>query len=193
MKTFFPGLAFSTLLAVSISTTSNGLLADDGGISPSNVSGVEIVPVDGDIFRYKAVLVDTDGGADLYIFKDEGDGWVEAAHARDIAWRGGSYGQSPWLEATGNGSLKVYSENASIGRSRWEQVLTIAYRNNNFVVAGYTLSYYDTLDEALSGTCDVNLLTGKGIHKDKPFRASLKALPVQNWTMDTQPQECSAS
>jgi hypothetical protein len=31
----------------------------------------------------------------------------------------------------------------AIGRSRWEQTLTIAYRNDQFVVAGYTYSYYD--------------------------------------------------
>ncbi|MET1410825.1 hypothetical protein ABVF61_01060 [Roseibium sp. HPY-6] len=193
MKNFLSGFASLIAFAGVFLSASTDLNADDAAVSPGDVSGVEIVPVDGDIFRYKAVLVDTDGGSDLYVFKDAGDGWVKAAYAPDIAWRGGAYGQSPWLEASGNGSLKVYSENSAIGRSRWEQVLTIAYRNSIFVVAGYTLSYYDTLDEAMSGTCDVNLLTGKGIHKDKPFRASLKALPVQNWTMDTQPQECSAS
>ncbi|MGX1496615.1 hypothetical protein ACSSV1_001636 [Labrenzia sp. MBR-25] len=154
------------------------------------IAGAVTSPVDGDINRFRAVLVETEGGGDLYVFTDAGEGWKQVAHARDMVWRGGMYGQEPWMEATEHGSLKIYSENSAVGRNRWDQVLTIAYRNGVFRVAGYTYSYYDTLDPDANGQCDVNLLTGKGVLNGKTFKTSLKALPVQDWTMDTRPPEC---
>lgn len=154
------------------------------------IAGAVTSPVDGDINRYRAVLVETDEGGDLYVFTDAGEGWKQVAHAKDMVWRGGMYGQEPWMEATEHGSLKIYSENSAIGRNRWEQILTIAYRNGVFRVAGYTYSYYDTLDPDANGQCDVNLLTGKGVLNGKSFKTSLEALPVKDWTMDTRPPEC---
>ncbi len=154
------------------------------------IAGAVTSPVDGDINRFRAILVETEAGADLYVFTDAGEGWKQVAHAKDMVWRGGMYGQEPWMEATEHGSLKIYSENSAVGRNRWEQVLTIAYRNGVFRVAGYTYSYYDTLDPDANGQCDVNLLTGKGVLNWKNFKTSLGALPVQDWTMDTRPPEC---
>ena len=154
------------------------------------IAGAVTSPVDGDINRFRAILVEKEEGADLYVFTDTGEGWKQVAHAKDMVWRGGMYGQEPWMEATEHGSLKIYSENSAVGRNRWEQVLTIAYRNGVFRVAGYTYSYYDTLDPDANGQCDVNLLTGKGVLNGKNFKTSLGALPVQDWTMDTRPPEC---
>ncbi|MCW2306776.1 hypothetical protein [Rhodobium gokarnense] len=164
--------------------------------------GAEMVPVgavssfaqstmDGEVFRYRAVLVEVDGGADLYIFADRGEGMELYAHAPSIAWRGGMSGQEPRLEVAPNTSLRVISENASVGRDRWEQVLTIAYRDARFVVAGYTYSHYDTLDPNAGGKCDVNLLSGRGIQDGRSFRTSMKAMPVEDWTMDVSPPGCS--
>ncbi|WP_298820306.1 hypothetical protein [uncultured Roseibium sp.] len=180
----------SVVLAVSSFAFASHAGAETGTIAPSAVSGMETAPVDGDIYRYKAVLAESEEGADLYIFTDAGDGWTQDVYAKDIVWRGG-IGQEPWIETTEKGALKVYSENSSIGRNRWEQILTIAYRNGRFLVAGYTYTYYDTLDPESNGICDVNLLTGKGELNDKTFRTSLKALPVEEWTMDTRPPECN--
>lgn len=154
------------------------------------IAGAVTSPVDGDINRFRAILVETEEGGDLYVFTDAGEGWKQVAHAKDMVWRGGMYGQEPWMEATEHGSLKIYSENSAVGRNRWEQILTIAYRNGVFRVAGYTYSYYDTLDPDANGQCDVNLLTGKGVLNGKNFKTSLGALPVQDWTMDTRPPEC---
>jgi len=165
--------------------------AQEAMVPVKSVAGVATVPVDGDIYRYRAVLAETDGGADLYIFTDSGNGWDRTVHAAGIVWRGGMYGQEPWMEVTEHGSLRIYSENSAVGRDRWEQILTIAYRGNAFVIAGYTFSYYDTLDPDASGQCDVNLLTGKGVHNKKTFKTTLKALPVGEWTMDTRPPECA--
>lgn len=82
----------------------------------------------------------------------------------DMVW-GSSvmFGQEPWVEALENGSISLGSQNFSIGRNRWEQKLTIAFRGLQFVVAGFSYSHYDTLDPDANGSCDLNLLTGKGI------------------------------
>ncbi|MBO6932375.1 MAG: hypothetical protein JJ856_22595 [Roseibium sp.] len=185
-------LALRSVAIAGFVLAANTGLAQEATVDVSAVSGMVVAPVDGDIYRYKAVLVDNrNGGDDLYIFTDSGDGWQQAVYARDIAWRGGMYGQEPWIEVTQSGSLKLYSENSSIGRGRWEQILTIAYRDNVFKVAGYTISYYDTLDPDAAGQCDVNLLTGNGVHNDKKFKTNFKALPVAEWTMDTRPAECA--
>lgn len=185
-----------TLLRLSIVLTA--LLAAGPAVSQSAtvdvsaIAGLEIVSVDGDIYYYKAVLVDKDDGTDdLYIYTDSGEGWQLAVHAKGIVWRGGMYGQQPWIEATESGSLKLYSENASIGRGRWEQILTIAYRDSEFKVAGYTYSYYDTLNPEHAGQCDINLLTGKGTHNDKTFKTKFPAMKVADWTMETRPPECN--
>lgn len=142
-----------------------------------------------DFYSYRAVMVEAEEGNDLYIFINTYEGWKQAAHAKEIVWSGG-IGQEASLEVAENGWLKVKSQNSSIGRGRWEQSLTVVYRKGAFRVAGYTYSYYDTLNPEDHGTCDVNLLTGKGTHKGKTFKTALKALPVNEWTQDTGPDEC---
>jgi len=166
------------------------LRAEDAMIRADAVAGMELVSIDTeDFYRYRAVLVDAEEGADLYIFTEDGFEWKQAVHAPEIVWRGG-IGQEPWLEALEGGSIRLYSENISIGRDRWEQILTIAYRGGEFLVAGYTFTYYDTLDPDAAGKCDVNLLTGKGVHNDKTFRTKLPATKVSAWTQETRPPEC---
>ncbi|WP_422376687.1 hypothetical protein [Roseibium sp.] len=191
MLTFKTNLTLPALAAVAMLPITGSGFAQEPMISPQSVVGSATVPVDGDIYRFRAVLAETDDGGDLFIYTDAGEGWVQAAHAKNIVWRGGMYGQEPWMEETEHGSLKVYSENSSIGRDRWEQILTIAYRGGAFVVAGYTYSYYDTLDPDAAGQCDVNLLTGKGVHNNNQFKTKLPAMKVADWTMETRPPECA--
>lgn len=179
-----------SLAVCSVSLSIAGAGAQEAMVPAAAIAGAETVQVDGDIYRYRAILVETEEGADLYIYIDAGEGWKQAVHARDIVWRGGMYGQEPSMEAQEHGSLKILSENSAVGRNRWEQVLTIAYRGGDFRVAGYTYSYYDTLDPDANGLCDVNLLTGKGVLNGKAFKTTLKAMPARNWTMDTRPPEC---
>lgn len=169
-----------------------GASAQENLVPAASIAGVETVPVDGDIVRYRAVLVETDEGGDLYIFTNGGGtGWTQAVHAPNLVWRGAMYGQEPWLELTDHGSLRVYSENSSVGRNRWEQVLTIAYRENRFVLAGFTYTYYDTLDPDANGKCDVNLLTGRGELNGKAIKSSVRAPNVGEWTMDSRVPECA--
>lgn len=89
-----------------------------------------------------------------------GDGRAGTTYA-DVAWTGAMAGQAPWLELTPGGSLAVISENTGIGRDRWHMTLTIAHRDG-LRVAGVTYEWYDTLDPEAGGTCDLNLLSGRG-------------------------------
>ncbi len=175
--------------ALSISITLPGQAAET--ISASDVAGFASGPLEGEAFAYRAVLVDVEDGADLYLYTEDTEGRHLAAHAAGIVWRGAMFGQRPWLEVSENGSLKLISGNESMGRGRWRQTLTIAYRDNRFLVAGYTLDTWDTLDPKLTGSCDVNLLTGKAvIDGTRTSVKSMTALPVEEWNMDLQPDEC---
>jgi len=87
--------------------------------------------------------------------------------------------------------------NESIGRDRWRQTLTIAWRDGAFMLAGFTCSWHDTPDLANSGTCDVNLLNGKGELEKGPeenptkttLRTDMRAVPIADWAGDIA-KEC---
>lgn len=168
---------------------SSSAIAQEKLISPERISSLAVANMDGDYYSYRALLVDTEDGADLYIFIDAGEGMKLNTYSGNIVWRGG-YGQKPHLEVTKNGALKVVSKNSAIGRDRWQQTLTVVFRKEQFLVAGYTYDYYDSLDLDNKNFCDVNLLTGRGIRNEKKFKTKMRALPVSEWTMDLNPVEC---
>ena len=64
------------------------------------------------------------------------------------------------------GSLQIRSYNDAVGRSRFENWTTFAYRKDQMVLAGMTLSWRDTLDMT-SGTCDLNFLSQKGVVEER--------------------------
>ncbi len=122
-----------------------------------------------------------DGAADLSITDTGGRDIL----AQDIAWIGG-IGQEPELGLAPNGSVTLTSKNDSVGRSRWFLTLTIAWRDNAYRVAGYTYTWYDTLDLATYGVCDINLLTGRGLAKigdaaEQAVRVPRGAPAVTDW------------
>lgn len=120
---------------------------------------------------------------------------ADSVNKPNLVWIGG-IGQEPRLELTAHGSLLVISENSAIGRNRWEQVLTLAFRDSVMKVAGYTFRWYDTLNLDDTGSCDLNLLSGKGDitlgPEAKTSRITVKtpALPVTDWPED-MPGECA--
>lgn len=101
-----------------------------------------------------------------------------------------TYGQEPFIEALPNGSILITSHNDSIGRDRWEQKLTVAYRNFDFVVAGYTYSSYDTLDLDNTSECDFNVLTGKGKSNGKPVATKGEIVLLKDWSDDRGQSAC---
>lgn len=78
-----------------------------------------------------------------------------------IAWAA-PMATPPSFRTLPNGSIQIVSQNDAIGRGRWELALTVAHRDGRAVVAGWTYSWYDTLDPNNNGMCDANLLTGQG-------------------------------
>jgi hypothetical protein len=160
-----------------------GLLLLAGPVLGQEVLGVVKSDLDASGAPEVFTLLDTGTGtADLQI-DDTAMGTVFAA---DIAWVGGA-GQVPSIALAENGSVQVISANDAVGRDRWSLILTIAYRNDAYRVAGYTYAWHDTLDLAANGVCDVNLLTGHGEVSidggpEKRFTQSLPALAVTDWT-----------
>jgi hypothetical protein len=113
-----------------------------------------------------------------------------AVSKKNIAWRGTMWGTQPALEITGRGSLVITSGNEAIGRNRWTQKLTVAYRDNAFIVAGYTYTERDTLAPGSHSSCDINFLTGRGVRNKKPFRIPAKTIALTDWSEASIPQDC---
>lgn len=90
----------------------------------------------------------------------------------------GMAGVGSELAVAKNGSLQIHQYNESVGRDRWSRTLTVAYRDGQYVIAGFTFSAYDTLKADSSESCDYNLLTGKGIRNGRKVKISTSALPL---------------
>jgi len=140
----------------------------------------------------RAVLIqgdDEDAGLAVYLSDVNGD-MKPAGWGPDIAWSGGSWGQQATLSLSDKGGLQVHTENTGIGRDHWEQILTVAFRGGQMVVAGVTLHTYDTLQEEPPHDCDINLLTGKGIADKKSITVATGGVPLSQWTDDSLPKAC---
>lgn len=123
-----------------------------------------------------------------------GDG-LQTIWLQNLIWVGG-IGQQPSLTITPRGSLQMMSHNSSIGRNRWEQIHTLAWRDGAMRVVGYTYRWYDTLNLEDSGSCDLNLLTGNGEISEgqggdtRLISVSSPAFAVQDWLFE-MPPECA--
>ena len=162
----------------------------------ANVLSAVTLDFTGDGAQDRAVLVLNDNSsADLYLYlvKDDAKGESALALAQSkagIAFSGGMWGQLPSLESNGKGSLMIKSMNDSVGRDRWSQTLTIVYRNKEFLVAGISFTARDTLDPKAGGSCELNLLTGKGLRNGKPVQGKPAPIRLADWSDDKLPKEC---
>lgn len=110
-------------------------------------------------------------------------------------WRGG-IGQQPALRHTPSGSIQVIAGNAAIGRYRWEETRTLAWREGQLQLAGYTYRWHDTLDPDAFGHCDLNLLTGRGFRQLGTDRSPIRHPPARINAADwdgTPPEICNAA
>lgn len=69
------------------------------------------------------------------------------------------------------------------------ETLTLSYRGGQFVVSGVTFISYDNLNDTVF-SCDVNLLTGKGIVDKKPVKVAVGGVPVAEWNLETDLKIC---
>ena len=72
--------------------------------------------------------------------------------------RGG--GPPPSLAALSPAAFPLHQEQSGFGRTPWESTFSIAWRDEQFTVSGYSDQYYARIDPESQGACDVNLLTG---------------------------------
>lgn len=135
---------------------------------------------------------DEDNAVHIYLYSTEANRLVAQTVAPDKVW--GDFqmaGRQPSISATANGSIIVTSHNDSVGRDRWEQKLTIAYRNFDFVVAGYTYNSYDTLDPENVTNCDFNVLTGKAERNGETLRVAPQMVTLNDWSDETGQTVCN--
>ena len=139
-----------------------------------------------------AVLMKNNEVVEIYIFlADKKNQLQTVLYKKDIVWMGSMEGTFPYLESQKKGgSLLIVAENDSIGRHRWFQVLTTAYRERTFMIGGYTYEGQDTLKPDSFHSCDVNLFTGKGFRDKKPFKISGQKIKLKNWSDENIPVEC---
>lgn len=169
--------------------------AEKHRINPANVLGVITNDWNDDGGMDRAVLVapendDDDVGLYLYLSDDASPPPQLNIFKPNLAWSGSLWGTTPRLALGRSGSIEVHSMNEAIGRHRWNQKLTIAYRNNTFVVAGYTYQSYDTLDPNTEFSCDLNLLTGSGVKNGKPVKTGQPVMKLADWSDQSVPEVC---
>jgi len=117
----------------------------------------------GDELPDLAVLIagsDDDMVADLILYHGTGRGLEPVLSLPGVAFFGDMWGQTPGLMARTPTSFVLTSEQTAIGRTPWTQEVTLAFRGDEWVVAGFTHAFYDRIDPDNSGRCDVNLLNG---------------------------------
>jgi hypothetical protein len=168
--------------------------ANDRTVRPERVLSVVTADWNGDGLFDRALLIASEtepDQADLLVYLSESTDHMRLAVSKpNIAWRGAMGGTQPALELTGRGALVIISANEAIGRNRWTRKLTVVYRDQSFVVAGYTYTERDTLAAGASSSCDINLLTGEGVKNKKSFRTSARATALADWSEVAIPQEC---
>ena len=158
----------------------------------SKILSVEVGDWNQDGHSDSAILLKNAEEVSLYLYlADESGEQKLALHKEDIAWSGDFSGTLPSLKKRGKqDSLLIHSENAAIGRGRWQQTLTVAYRDETFMVVGYTYNSHDTLDPETNLSCDINLATGKGFKNDKAVTLKAKRFKLRTWSEGNIPEIC---
>jgi hypothetical protein len=146
-----------------------------------------------DLAMLVAPAKDTDEDHAVYIYLNDGDTGrlkLKTVVPNKVWGDLTMAGRAPSITALANGSILITTHNDSVGRDRWEQKLTVAYRNFNFVVAGYTYTSYDTLDPDNTSECDFNVLTGKGKSSGKPVATKGEIVLLKDWSDDRGQTVC---
>lgn len=196
-----PITACHLALIVGIGLPPQPALADDWPVS--QIVSVATGDLDGDGARDAALLVapDADSTDDHALIVLRGTGFDEGAMEpwlsfADAAWGGTGMmvGNRPSVDFTDAGSLLLKSGNEAIGRNRWFQTVTLAWRDETLLVAGFTYSFYDTLDPEANGGCDINILTGSGIStangRDSDVSLGAQRLELGDWLAAGAPILC---
>jgi hypothetical protein len=131
--------------------------------------------------RAELVTVDTVDSEVTLVISPPGRAAVRVAQ---FAWSL----EPPSLDVAPNGSLRLVTSHLSIGRNPHEQTLTIAWRAGAYRVVGLNYGTWDRVDTSWGGTCDINLLTGRGTVQTsgrtiRQVRVRAGAPTVQQWNL----------
>lgn len=173
-------------------------------VSLDRIASVASGDLDGDGAHDAALLIapGPDSAEDHALVILRGTGFDEGALEpwlvfRNAAWGGGPggmVGNRPAVRFTDAGSLQLLSKNEAIGRNRWNQTVTLAWRDGRLLVAGFTYAFRDTLDLDADGGCDINVLTGRGVVVDNDTQRAVaveaKRLDLGDWLSDGAPTLC---
>jgi hypothetical protein len=184
---------------VSLARATPGLLAAlAAGSALAADAPTKLAEVSGDL--------NADGVADRAVLLREADGddvdlavYLSTAgqaatqptvYVKALGWAGDMDGTAPEISISHTGSLIVVFQNDSIGRDRWRQQLTIAFRHGELVVAGYGYQTRDTLNPRHATHCDLNLLSGHGVVNAKPVKLDAAAPRLTEWSQKSLPETC---
>lgn len=188
------------LLVISLIATSSQASDCSMCINPGNIISVVTEDFNKDGGIDKAILSrmqDDDIETELFIYMQDleaDDGNKPTIHKKKIAWTGSLYGTQPSLSVNQKGSLIIISANQAVGRDRWQQKLTVVYRNEEWRVGGYTYESYDTLDVDKEFSCDANLLTGRAVVNAKKVMLDKKGgVKLKDWSDSDIPKVCRPS
>lgn len=128
--------------------------------------------------------------ADLYIILSVTEANPQFYEKKGIVWAGTMWGTLPSLKVNQRGSIVVESENVGIGRFKWNQSMTIVLRQNQLLVGGFSYNYFDGIDPEKGGSCDLNLLAGKGVRNGKALNQKFRPEPLTTWSDNKVPAPC---
>ncbi len=173
-----------------LATNSIAWAENPAPIPKQNVIDVLNIDLNDDGRSDRVIMFETGEGraaVEFYIRETENNTLVYSTTLDEPIWSGVMYGTIPSLDQNDAGSVLVKSQNIAIGRNRWEQVITVAYRNGALRIIGFTYSWHDTLSLNDSGKCDINYLSQKASLKlannvEEWFEVEESAQPVESWT-----------
>jgi hypothetical protein len=194
MRALIAGIALFFAAAGANAQSAQPTAAHADRVSPNSVLSAVTLDLDGDASFDRATLVQGEEGADLYVYLSAGASGQDAPrrlalYKKEAAWTGTMWGTLPSLHVSTRGSLLLKSGNDAIGRSRWERVLTIVFRDGQLVVAGITNRSRDTLDPSGGVACDLNLLSGHGTRNGKRVKVTAKSVLLAAWDDSALPRE----
>jgi hypothetical protein len=130
--------------------------------------------------------------SELYLFLSdaEHESMPLALHKKNPAWSGDLGGTLPHLEIDRHGNLVIVSQNDAIGRDRWQQWLTIAYKDGEFVVAGFHYEATDSLRPKYRLQCNVDLFAGSGIKNGKQLKVRKQTIALMQWNDESAGKYC---
>lgn len=185
------------LLAALLATVAASPARAQTPVTPDDYVVLDVaLDIDGDGKMDRAVLSGGDGrlfNKDLAIYLDAGPGPIDAARKPTFFRKGIADGTVAFLEVAGKNKSSLKLQYGCGGCSNdTETILTIVWRGGAFVVGGYTLAW-ETRDSG-SGTCDINLLTGKGTltkngGKARSVKGRFAPVKLDDWDPDKAPQK----